>query len=524
MLVELLDGAGNPTGQTTTTANGGLYQFTNLAPGSYQVQFPTTANVNGSTANPTIPNQGTNDAADSDAVNGLSQVVTLASGDNDDTIDAGFVPEEKAEKISGSVTEDIDNNNTGDEPIPGVIIKLLDAASNPILDAAGNAVTATTDNNGFYEFVDVTPGNYILMQVHPEGYISIFDKDDTAEDGDDGAWILDEMINVTVITGEHDADNNFVERFDEGKASIGDFVWEDLDEDGIQDPDEPGIDGVTVMLLDAFGNVIPGIPAQTTANGGQYDFVGLNPGTYQVMFTPPASFAFTTQDANGNVVDGLDSDVDPNSGKTTTITVAAGDDIDDFDAGLRFDSSLPVQLLSFEAQLVSNSLVKLTWSTASEEDNRHFIVERSPDGRDFEPIGVVEGNGTTNLVNHYSLDDLDPYYGYNYYRLKQVDFDGDYEYSHVETVIISGNDLPDVIVYPNPTVNTTTLRVVTPFEKDAQIEIVDRLGRVLDVITMNAGANSKQIDLSRYAAGTYFAYINYNGHRTLVYNIVKVQE
>ena len=302
------------------------------------------------------------------------------------------------------------------------------------------------------------------------------------------------------------------------------MVFEDIDGDGIQDTGEPGIDGVTVMLLDANGNMIPGIPSQTTANGGLYDFLGLTPGTYQVKFTPPATFAFTTPDANGNIIDGLDSDANPNTGITAPITVIAGDDVNDVDAGLRFDSSLPVQLLSFEAQLVNNNLVKLKWSTASEEDNRHFIVERSPDGRDFEPIGVVEGNGTTNLVNHYSLDDIDPYYGYNYYRLKQVDFDGDYEYSHVETVIISGNDLPDVIVYPNPTINTTTLRVVTPFEEDAQIEIVDRLGRVLNVITMQAGANSKQIDLSGYASGTYFAYINYNGHRTLVYNIVKVQE
>jgi len=146
-------------------------------------------------------------------------------------------------------------------------------------------------------------------------------------------------------------------------------------------------------------------------------------------------------------------------------------------------------LTSFEAQLVNNSEVVLKWVTASEEDNSHFVVERSIDGRDFEAIGTVEGNGTTNQINTYSLVDEDPAYGYNYYRLKQVDFDGDYEYSHVETVIISSQDVPDVILYPNPVVKTTTLRVVTPFETDANIQVVDMTGKVVLDVVMAQGAN-----------------------------------
>ena len=120
---------------------------------------------------------------------------------------------------------------------------------------------------------------------------------------------------------------------------------------------------------------------------------------------------------------------------------------------------------------MNNSEVILRWETASEEDNSHFVVERSADGNSFEAIGTVAGNGTTSEINHYSLVDKDPYYGYNYYRLKQVDFDGDYEYSQIETVIISSQDVPDVIIYPNPVLTTTTLRVVTPFETDAQVEV-----------------------------------------------------
>jgi hypothetical protein len=219
-----------------------------------------------------------------------------------------------------------------------------------------------------------------------------------------------------------------------------------------------------------------------------------------------------------------DSDIYGFNGRTDPITVNAGDNNKTIDAGFIYDKSLPVQLITFEAKLMNTNQVLLKWTTASEVDNRHFIVERSIDGNDFRPIGLVEGNGTTNLINDYSLDDLDPFYGANYYRLKQVDFNGDFEYSSVETVIVSGNDLPAVTVYPNPAIKTTTLRVVTPFETDAQIQIVDQTGKVLKVLTMEARTNSKQIDLSNYTAGIYFAFINYNGHRTLVYNIIKVDE
>jgi len=132
-------------------------------------------------------------------------------------------------------------------------------------------------------------------------------------------------------------------------------------------------------------------------------------------------------------------------------------------------------------------------------------VERSADGTNFEAIGTVAGNGTTNEINRYSLVDKDPYYGYNYYRLKQIDFDGDYEYSQIEAVIISSQDVPDVIIYPNPVMTTTTLRVVTPFETDAQVEIVDQTGKVVLNVTMNKGANSKQLDMSKFAPGMYFA-------------------
>ena len=88
---------------------------------------------------------------------------------------------------------------------------------------------------------------------------------------------------------------------------------------------------------------------------------------------------------------------------------------------------LPISLLDFNVRPVLNQ-VEITWTTASETNNDFFTVERSQDGREFIPIGVVDGAGNSNTILNYKLMDADPYVGISYYRLKQTDFDGKFEY------------------------------------------------------------------------------------------------
>ncbi|MDN3635333.1 SdrD B-like domain-containing protein [Neolewinella lacunae] len=113
-------------------------------------------------------------------------------------------------------------------------------------------------------------------------------------------------------------------------ASIGDFVWLDENGNGIQNMDEPGVEGVTVNLKDAAGVVI----ATTTTNDqGGYLFGGLAPGTYSVQFVLPAGFEWTG--ANAGAVESLDSDADPTmNGMTETVTLVAGQSYLDLDAGI----------------------------------------------------------------------------------------------------------------------------------------------------------------------------------------------
>jgi hypothetical protein len=111
-------------------------------------------------------------------------------------------------------------------------------------------------------------------------------------------------------------------------------------------------------------------------------------------------------------------------------------------------SPLPVQLVSFTARWVNRS-VELEWKTATELNNNYFDIERSATGFQFEAIGRLNGAGTSNTSQVYRFTDEAPLSGISYYRLKQVDFDGTYEYSYVISVT-NPYSYPGFVVYPNP--------------------------------------------------------------------------
>ena len=102
------------------------------------------------------------------------------------------------------------------------------------------------------------------------------------------------------------------------KASLGDYVWRDIDEDGIQDAGESGISGVTVELIDPVTDTV--IDTTTTDGTGFMSFTDLDPDEYAVRFIAPAGYTLTSQDSGSD--DGLDSDADPTTGRTPTVTLA----------------------------------------------------------------------------------------------------------------------------------------------------------------------------------------------------------
>ena len=144
---------------------------------------------------------------------------------------------------------------------------------------------------------------------------------------------------------------------------------------------------------------------------------------------------------------------------------------------------LPVELVSFSGR-EENGIVKLSWETASELNNDYFVIEHSSiDGLDFVEIGEVAGAGTTQDMKIYHFLHRRPVYPNNYYRLKQVDYDGAFEYSPIIIVVINSiqkeeNEV-DFVLYPNPTTgNSVKIRLNSiDFAQPLVIEVVNLNGK-----------------------------------------------
>jgi hypothetical protein len=140
--------------------------------------------------------------------------------------------------------------------------------------------------------------------------------------------------------------------------------------------------------------------------------------------------------------------------------------------------SSPVELLDFDAQKIDKT-VELNWQTASERNNAGFDLERSGNAGDWEPIGYVEGHGNSNELQQYSYLDKEPVSGYNYYRLKQIDLDGEYEYSSICYVLFTGNTTAGLNVYPNPNSGQFTISINNPAGKRAVLQLFTSSGSLI---------------------------------------------
>lgn len=136
---------------------------------------------------------------------------------------------------------------------------------------------------------------------------------------------------------------------------------------------------------------------------------------------------------------------------------------------------LPIELLSFDA-VVNGPAVDLHWSTAHEQNNDRFVVERAGGDNNYTEIGDVAASGTSQTTTHYGFTDRAPLPGLNHYRLRQVDEDGHWEHSPVRTVMMV-NDAPNVHLFPNP--GTDELEIVTNAASTFIVQLFDATGRVV---------------------------------------------
>lgn len=187
---------------------------------------------------------------------------------------------------------------------------------------------------------------------------------------------------------------------------------------------------------------------------------------------------------------------------------------------------LPVELISFTGKIIGKKIL-LNWQTATEINNYGFEIERSWGNEIWKKIGFVNGNGNSNSPKDYSFMDNQPLEGVDIkYRLKQIDNDGQFEYSDIITLNFSITTFELYQNYPNPFNPSTTVSWHSPIEGNVNIKIYDVLGNlVCEVINEHKSAGKNQIEFNaisqekNIASGVYIYQIEISSddfHHTMI--------
>lgn len=292
------------------------------------------------------------------------------------------------------------------------------------------------------------------------------------------------------------------------KSSIGDWVWDDVDRDSLQDANEPGVAAVSVTLY-RNGTVVA---TTTTDMDGYYLFDNLdafdptgNAYVYRVGFADlPTDYIFTGQgtDAGSNGAGTpTDSDVDPNTGLSRLVTLTYGQHLTEVDAGVHSSKPMPVTLVSFNATGENNTAI-LVWSTSWESNSEGFEIQRSQDAIHWVTIGNVAAQGESSTLSAYTFNDMEPMGGSNYYRLRMVDQDRSFSFSRI--VVVDFGQIRSV-VSPNPASQRINLTGAGR-EKVRQVRLTSQTGNEY----FKGSMPKDGISLDRIQTGVYLLRVEYN--------------
>jgi len=199
----------------------------------------------------------------------------------------------------------------------------------------------------------------------------------------------------------------------------------------------------------------------------------------------------------------------PSGGNTGTFQTSYVDTFQFFNVWVLSSQSfpLPIKLLNFTAKC-NNGSVEINWTTASENNNHFFTVERSTDGLKWDPIANVDGVNNSSTNKYYYISDPYPIGMMSYYRLKQTDNNGKTDIFN--TVVVncnSENGNEHVLIYPNPFSNLLNIYLFNLKDKNTQIYLYDALGKLIDKKSLS-NLESEQyqysMNISGYSDGVYY--------------------
>lgn len=495
--VDLLDVSGNLVTQSgrllqTTTNRFGYYRFYGLANGTY---FPRFSNLPAGFQLAPL-DRGGNDNTDSD-VNGVNGRVTAGLPVTDVartnlTADMGLVP--VANYVGDFVWNDLDGDGVqeaGEPPLAGVTVTLYSSTGTPIGSTVTNAV-------GQYYFFNVPAGSYYMgFSTYPS--VLEFTRQEAAPSAT-GSDVNPSTGFTSVFTV---ASGQSYETIDAGMRQsfigrVGDYVWDDYNQDGIQDANEPGLSGVSITLINLSTGQTIG-QAVTRGNGYfQFFTVPVEVPLRAIFTNIPGTYSFTIP----NMGDGTnDSKV---NGAGTTIAdfmLPYGVGNYNIDAGIIRPIVLSATGFTLGAAR-SGQPVNLRWQTATEQNTARFEIERSADGRNFSTIASLPASGNSSLVKVYQYRDGMAPTSQLFYRIRLINKDGSSSLSNLATVEEMAVKAK-IQVFPNPANSNLFINVNSAGKY--RVDWLSAGGQVLRSSTFNTAENGNTFMMHRgnLPAGLY---------------------
>lgn len=208
----------------------------------------------------------------------------------------------------------------------------------------------------------------------------------------------------------------------------------------------------------------------------------------------------------------------PGPGTTTNFIAATGlGSFSGFGVGGGGSTGLPVELVSLKADPIDNKFIRVSWTTATEINNAGFEVLRSEDGINFTNIGWVDGAGNSSTMLNYKLDDNNVVANtVYYYRLRQVDYDGQSDLTNIVSAMITDNAVFVISEFmPNPTENSSSFTIITSEIRDINLTVYNTLGQIITdsrFVAQPNQTNKYEVNLNEMASGTYYAIITTGVH------------
>ncbi len=183
--------------------------------------------------------------------------------------------------------------------------------------------------------------------------------------------------------------------------------------------------------------------------------------------------------------------------------------------------TLPIQFLNFTGKMVE-SQVNLQWKVTNELSTDFFEILKSKDGIRFNPIGKITSKNTPSTTTIYAFYDTNPFYGKNYYQIKQVDKDRNYSFSKI--VVISYSEEINLQIHPNPA--TSEIRIsFNDLSKPQNTSLLIRTitGEILESVPVTSFKERISVNISTWPSGIYIVNLNYNG-TNISQNFIKRNE